>query len=200
MTPDAILSITSPAEGLIVYNTEAHKPVFYNGTIWMHYDGTEMLEIGYYHAGGVIFYLDGSGGGLVCTVSDQHSGIQWYNGSYTTTGATGTAIGTGQANTTTIISSQCTGSYAAQVCADYNDGTYDDWFLPSKDELNEMYINKTTINATAIANGGAAFASNIYWCSSEHSSNYAWAQSFANGSQDYGYKDYPARVRAVRAF
>ena len=151
-----------------------------------------------YYQGGVVFYLDGSGGGLVCAITDQDggSGIQWFNGDYTTTGATATAIGTGQANTTAIIDSQNPGSYAATVCTALGEG----WFLPSKDELNVMYQNKAAINVTAIANGGDAFVSTHYWSSSEIDFNYAWRQSFTDSYQNNGSKDYSLRVRAVRAF
>jgi len=44
--------------------------------------------------------------GLIAATVDQSTGIQWYNGSYVATGATGTAIGTGQANTTAIVTIQ----------------------------------------------------------------------------------------------
>ena len=60
--------------------------------------GTPTIAIGDFHEGGVVFWLDGSGGGLICTVNDLDggSGMPWYNGSYIVTGATATEIGTGQ--------------------------------------------------------------------------------------------------------
>ncbi len=185
-----------------VYNTDEHKPAFYDGTDWKFYDGTVLVYVGKFYEGGVIFYLDGIGGGLICAVNDQDggSGIQWYNGSYTITGATGTAIGTGQSNTTAIINNQGAGSYAAIVCDNYTAGGYADWFLPSKDELNEMYINKAAIDVTAIANGGSGFASAFYWSSTEANNGYAWGQYFDYGGQSNYSKSNPHRVCAVRAF
>ena len=198
-----VIGISSPAEGLVVYNTTSKTLIVYNGSEWVDMVGNPILAIGDFHQGGVIFYLDGSGGGMICAVSDQDggSGIQWYNGSYTTTGATGTAIGTGHANTTAIINNQGAGSYAATVCDNYTVGSYDDWFLPSQDELNEMYQNKVDIDSTAIANGGTAF-STIYhhWSSSEITYTEAWGQHFGSGGQDWSNKGSSNKVRAVRAF
>ncbi len=153
------------------------------------------LYIGATFQGGKVFYIDGTGQhGLICAPTDQSTGIQWYNGNYMDTGATATDIGTGNANTNTIVSLQGTGSYAAKLCYDLILGSYSDWYLPSKTELSLLYINKTTI-------GG--FANNHYWSSSEHAYAYAWEQDFANGIQtylEYGRKDYPLFVRAIRTF
>ena len=109
------------------------------------------------------------------------------------TGATGTAIGTGQANTTAIVTIQGAGSYAAQLCNDLTVGSYSDWYLPSKDELNKLYLNRDAI-------GGFASAYGYYWSSSEDNAYFAWSQNFYDGSQGYGPKVNTLRVRAVRAF
>ena len=147
-------------------------------------------------AGGLIFYDKGSYSDgwryLEAAPSDQSTGIQWYNGNHVVTGATGTAIGTGQANTTAIVAIQWAGSYAAQLCNDLIVGGYNDWFLPSKDELNKLYINRDAIGGFAVA---------YYWSSSEGNANVAWLQGFGSGNQYFYYsKMYAYRVRAVRAF
>ncbi|WP_445757525.1 Lcl C-terminal domain-containing protein [Polaribacter sp.] len=118
------------------------------------------------------------------------------------TGATGTAIGTGSANTTAIISAQgaTETSYAAGLAGAYTGGGYTDWFLPSKDELNKMYLNKATINTTAAANSGSDFVSDYYWSSTEGDSSNAWLQYFSNGDQANYNKGLTPNVRAVRAF
>ena len=70
-------------------------------------------------------------------------------------------------------------------------GGYSDWYLPSKDELNKLYINRVAI-------GG--FANNAYWSSTENDNFNAWLQDFFNGGQDYNGKFSTYYVRAVRAF
>jgi uncharacterized repeat protein (TIGR02543 family) len=125
--------------------------------------------------------------------SDQSTGIQWFNGSYVTTGATATGIGSGKANTATIVSAQGAGRYAASLCANLVLGGYDDWFLPSRDELDLIYHN---LKAT----GRGGFASAWYWSSTENSSNGASGQLFSTGPQLNSDKDDYLYVRAVRAF
>ena len=173
---------------------------------------SEVPVVGEFYQGGVVFYLfvEGETGyvagethGLIAAVEDQSSGIRWNNGSNVATGATGTAIGTGATNTTTIISVQgpIETSYAAGLARAYTGGGYTDWFLPSKDELNKMYTNRATINTTAAANSGSDFVSDYYWSSTESGNNGAWAQDFLNGSQTSTVKNGTyLSVRAVRAF
>jgi hypothetical protein len=68
---------------------------------------------------------------------------------------------------------------------------YSDWFLPSKDELNQLYLQKNVV-------GG--FANYFYWSSSEYNYYKAWGQDFSAGYQGYDGKGNPSNVRAVRAF
>jgi len=150
------------------------------------------LAIGDTHQGGIIFYLDGSGGGLIAAPSNQSTAAEW--GCYGTSIVTGTTIGTGAQNTINIEAGCTTPGTAADICANYTDGTYSDWFLPSKDELNQMYLNRAVI-------GG--FASSIYWSSTEYDNgnfNAAWYQYFGDGSQNGNLKSNDGAVRAVRAF
>ncbi len=200
--------ISSPATGLMIYNTTTNKPNYFNGTKWIALDGSSagVPSIGDYFLGGVVFYLDGSGGGLICAVIDQDidqdggSGIHWYSDRDTVTNAVDTVIGTGQANTTTIIGVQGAGSYAATVCDNYSVGAYSDWFLPSKNELNAMYQKREKITVTALEHEGFTFGGDYYWSSSECSKHCAWRQNFKDGSQLNGSKYFPNSVRAVRAF
>ena len=154
--------------------------------------GGSTLAIGQSYQGGIIFWLDATGQhGLIAATADQSTGIQWYNGTFTVTNAVRDGIGAGMYNTERIIANQGVGSYAAQLCANYQGGGYGDWYLPSKYELNLLYLQKDAV-------GG--FASAYYWSSTEANNDSAWGQDFGDGAQ-YGYsKDYTGRVRAVRAF
>jgi hypothetical protein len=161
------------------------------------------LAIGQKYKGGIIFYLDSTKlHGLVAAPKDilysttgQSLGVQWYNGSFTTTNATGTAIGTGKANTAAIIANQGAGVYAAKLCDDLVVGVYKDWYLPSKDELSLMYTNI----GQGVTNSGG-FVSHDYWSSSEYDYGDAWYQYFYDGGQNGGSKGLTLYVRAVRTF
>jgi hypothetical protein len=208
-------AITTPSQGLIIFCTDCASGEgelqIKLSSAWKNLPVGDVNDpppaIGDTYQGGIIFYLDGSGGGLIAALSDQSSGIQWNNGTHTITGATGTAIGTGSSNTGLIIASQggTAGSYtyAAGICADYtvDDGgvTYDDWFLPSQDELNEMRQNIGQGNTSGSGNVGGFSGSN-YWSSTEVDDSGAWKQGFVNGDPYYGNKNNPSYVRAVRAF
>ena len=159
-------------------------------------------EIGTYYGGGIIYYIYVSGDagyvsgethGLILALEDQSSGIQWYNGSYLSTGAYGTAIGTGSANTDAIIAVQGAPetSYAAGLARAYNGGGYTDWFLPSKDELNLMYLNWTLI-------GYSYSTFEHYWSSSEFDEENAWTHN--KSLWDFDKYERDIYVRAVRAF
>lgn len=151
------------------------------------------VQIGDTFAGGIVFYLDGKGGGLVAAPRDQSDDIQW-GGYRTDIGNTSTAVGTGASNTRAIVSKLGRGSYAAKLCEDLTLNGYDDWFLPSKEELNLMYENLHK-------KGIGGFADGYYWSSSESSNYNAWLQNFSSGYQySNKSKHLNSRVRAVRAF
>ena len=187
--------------GIVV--TYVYIPDVYGCTdiIAANYDATATCDdgsciiIGSTYQGGIIFHLDGNGGGLIAAPNNV-STAQWGCWGRMLSVADGTAIGTGAQNTIDIINANCTSSNgsptAADICANLTLGGYSDWFLPSKDELNEMYLNKAAI-------GG--FANNDYWSSTEDDYNEARGQHFNDGFQ-YGTsnKTFSYYVRAVRAF
>ena len=162
-------------------------------------------------AGGLIFYVKEGGysdGWMyleAAPASTEWTGKQW--GSYgTLIGGTGTGIGTGQSNTTTIVTwlnSHSETDCAAQLCDVLVYGGYSDWFLPSQDELNLMYTNLKVYGVGGFTNSFTCF----YWSSSEtNAADCAWVQSFCiygestDGIQAYADKNTEYRVRAVRAF
>ncbi len=150
------------------------------------------LSIGDIYKGGIVFYLDNEGGGLVCAEGDQGAEAEW--GCYATSiDGTSVDIGTGAANTSAILSICTQTSIAARICQNLALNGYTDWFLPSKDELNLMYENLRLI-------GIGGFANNFYWSSSQCDSYFSWTQDFANGSQGKALKGSNRSVRAVRAF
>ena len=157
------------------------------------------LAIGYTGpAGGKVFYLSDSTGlhGLEAAPVDQSTGIQW--GCYgVTVGATGTAVGTGKANTM-AINSKCGAGTAAFIAANYNLNGFTDWYLPSIEELNRMYLSIGQGAAAPLTNVGG-FAGAYYWSATELDSSHAWNQNFSNGNYYYN-KTNSYRVRAVRAF
>ena len=81
--------------------------------------------------------------------------------------------------------------FAADRATDYSNSGESDWFLPSKDELNKLYINRASV-------GG--FSSDAYWSSSENVDDDAWGQGFNVGSQGGSSKDLTFLVRPVRSF
>jgi hypothetical protein len=164
-----------------------------------------VYTIGQSALGGIIAYILQSGDpgydantqhGLIAAASDQSTGIRWYNGTYgISTGATGTAIGTGLSNTNTIITSQgaTATSYAAGLARAYTGGGYTDWYLPSKDELAQLYNNRVAI-------GGFSGSNVNYWSSSEINGFNAWVYAFALATQGSNPKDNINYVRAIRSF
>jgi hypothetical protein len=157
------------------------------------------LAIGDTYQGGIIFYLDGLGGGLIAAPTDQSSGAEWGCVGTIISGADGIAIGTGAQNTIDIEAGCSTAGTAADLCANLVLSGYTDWFLPSKDELNLMYQNIGQGNALGLGDVGG-FSPDFYWSSTEYGYDSAWIQVFIFGNHNYFSKDGTYHVRAVRAF
>ena len=160
------------------------------------------LAIGQTYQGGIIFYLDASGcHGLISAPTDQSTSIVWWNGGFTDTYASGSGLFDGDGNCYGIRRSQgdCASCNAAELCLDLSLGGYSDWYLPSKYELNLMYLNIGQGNALGLGNVGG-FAGNVYWSSTESDNFYVWLQYFYGGMQYIDSKNASGFVRAVRAF
>ncbi|MDR0301503.1 MAG: DUF1566 domain-containing protein [Treponema sp.] len=160
--------------------------------------------------GGKIFYVSTAGFTMMdnsttahyleAAPADMATTLAWASSAFipSTFGGTGdwvditgteTAIGTGRKNTALILATDADAP-AAKACVEYSINEKTDWFLPSKDERNELYNRKADVGIT----------SGDYWSSSEYSSDYAWAQNFSNGGGGGSVKSYTNLVRAVRAF
>ncbi len=169
------------------YATSSLGTVYGNEVVFT----TSSHYIGQEYGGGVIFYLNEEGtGGLIAAPTDQASGAQW--GCNGTLIGTSTATGAGQTNTTSILSGCSQAGIAARICDDLTLNGYNDWYLPSKDELNLMYQHKSVIPNLGTCS---------YWSSSEGGSTYVWVHNLFYGFQGYDGKTATWNyLRAIRSF
>jgi hypothetical protein len=157
-------------------------------------------NIGEQFGGGIIAYIFqpndpgfvyGETHGFIAPQSDQTFGF-WYNGTFSNTGAYRLGLGEGVDNTNDIVLKQGTySSYAARTCYDFQKDGFDDWWLPTKEELEKLYANKDKI-------GG--FTTNYYWSSSEIDDYNAYTVLFATGFAGPLLKSTSCHVRAIRYF
>jgi hypothetical protein len=163
--------------------------------------GYPVHTIGESYGGGIVFYVyDGGQHGLIASTADQSAGIRWFGAisNNNDSHARANGIGAGLKNTSIILANQGNldgNPFAATICNEYSVSvaglTYGDWYLPSKYELNLLYLQRTVV-------GG--FANFLYWSSTERDGLNAWYQDFANGDQTPDSKNNTIAVRAVRAF
>lgn len=188
-------AIASPTAGLTIYNTSIKAFQCYNGTAWY----STVHFVGEYFGGGIVFYIyDNGQHGLIASAADQSTGIRWgANTSYTRAEADG--INGGSNNTAIIIANQASvdgNQFAATLCNAYSATmaavTYAGWYLPSRHELNLLYLQNALV-------GG--FAGADYWSSTEQGNGGANNQHFGTGVQTVSSKSAATiRVRAIRAF
>ena len=148
------------------------------------------LYIGKSFGGGVIVYLDDTYQHGLIAANDDYSGTAAY-GCPTISIPTVTAIGSGQSNTTAIVSGCTSGSVAAQICDNLVSNSYSDWFLPSKDELNQLIIHKDVLTN---------WSGTLYWSSSQYDLSDAWSQYLVSGVVTHTYKNTGMFLRCMRTF
>lgn len=125
--------------------------------------------------------------------TDTVPGVGLGNAATSVVGADGTDIGTGQQNTADIVAQtgNVAATSAAVYCDEYTYGGFSDWFLPSKDELNELYIQRNIVGGLQVS---------YYSTSSEYSYEAFWFQSFIDGNPNTPYKNNAYYIRPVRSF
>ncbi|MCX6112733.1 MAG: hypothetical protein NTY22_05560 [Proteobacteria bacterium] len=212
LTP--IITITgasiNPASGIaqnftnpVTYTVTAIDGTIKNYTVTITAHVYNLRDIG--PAGGWVFYDKGSYSNGWRYLEQQPSNIgatvpAWSDVTNILIG-TDTAVGSGQANTNLIIAQSA--NSAAQSCANLsvtNGSTiYDDWFLPSRDELGLIYTNLATYGA------GGTYGGCFYWSSSEYDANQAWLQylggTHAGDIGEYGKQGLGcAYLRCIRTF
>jgi hypothetical protein len=209
---------------LLGWNTQANGEgdMYYEGNTFTITEDTDLYAI--YTAlrvegpaGGLIFYDAGSTQSWGRYLEAAPASTEWPSKQWgkheTLVGGTGTAIGTGKNNTDLIVTvlnaEPADSDRAAQLADALSHNDFEDWFLPSKDELYEMCWvlhsrrrvgDETEDNPVYGTNRVGGFASEYYWSSSEGSSTNAWYQYFLFGYQHDNLKYAIVRVRAVRAF
>jgi len=196
--------ISSPTAGIQVYCTNCAAgvgPYTYNGSVWIPMFNTAsiMYAVGQAKQGGIVFYVDDSGQhGLVVATADYAGTVSWITSSNMNTNALRNGIYGGQYNTDRINEVQSNGSSAALAAAQTTAGNYGDWYLPSKIELNLLYLARNSV--------GMGASSGIYWSSTEvgvvngDASTTAHTQSFPDGAQATAAKSTAYKVRAIRRF
>ena len=164
--------------------------------------------IGEFKEGGVVFWVDpiDNSMGMVCSSYDIATSAGWgcwdiYNQTPELEGADGTAIGTGYQNTLDIVSGCSTSGIAADLCNNLTLNGYNDWALPSIDEIQAINTTKSAINSTSVSYGGVAIDDNTYyWTSTEYNAQRAYNFYFLIGQADTSLKVNGNNVRAVRSF
>lgn len=153
--------------------------------------------LGLNYGGGIIFYLENDGSGYISAATDQGT-IPWGCSSMEIDGADGDDLGTGLQNTLDILDGCNDPIFAAKVCDTLMLNNFGDWFMPSWNELQEMY-DAIGLGATGSNQNIGNFVLGIYLSSTESSSTSARTVDFTNGARSQYSKSFPNYyVRAIR--
>jgi hypothetical protein len=144
--------------------------------------------------GGGLFVFEDSGYAYISAAADQSTNAPW-GCQGTDISGTLSAVGTGSANTALIVAGCATSGISARICDELTLNGYSDWFLPSLDELAQMY---TKLAADGLGN----FANHTYWSSTQQSATQAYTIDMNNGNQGTHAKGNTSNryTRAMRRF
>ena len=158
-------------------------------------EGNITAQIGDVMEGGYLFYIDSTGQHGLVAATEDIGPFEW--GCYETelSGSDGTSIGAGNQNTLDIVTGCAESPIAASEALAYVSNGYDDWYLPSKDELTEMCYSI----GQGLQNIGG-FSSSYYYSSSERDNIGAWDVSFFGCNTGGTNKHTTLRVRPIRSF
>ena len=165
--------------------------------ILQHHDVEELY--GLFYRGGFIFYVDTvSGAGMVAHTLETNEAVHWCDfvdqDACINIGSLPANIGSGGSNTAKITTALGDGTYAAKHAEDASINGFDDWHLPSLDELTAVYQN------LRLSDLGNVDPNLSYWSSTDDST-YAWVIYFVNGNTYTPSKYHPHHnVLPVRSF
>ena len=174
------------------------------------YYRNEIVQIGDFAHGGIVFYLaqpnedlDGDGhpdNGYVVAPGSAIPDTTWGCQDTLLPGNFSTLLGSGKSNTDLLLA-HCEESHAAQICHELDLNLYRDWFLPSLEELRTMNRNVGLASPSTIANP-ANIELGSYWTSSQKEADLAYSTTLAESGGGVGCvsKDDVRRVRAIRVF
>lgn len=186
-------AISSPAAGLIVYNTTTNAVEVYNGIQW----SSTAHYIGEATGGGIVFFVydNGEHGLIAATINQSNVGVWGIDNSIVF--PTSDGIGAGIKNTAQIANYKPSNQLAGHICYKYSVTvagiTYGDWYLPSKYELNLLYLQQAIVGN---------FNSGTYWSSNVDPTyqNNAFVINFINGNLSLQDVQSSYGVRAIRSF
>jgi hypothetical protein len=145
--------------------------------------------------GGGLYTFTDSGYAYISAAADQATDAPWgCEGLLIVEGASPEAIGQGAINTATIVASCDEEGISARICDELVLNGYSDWFLPSLNELEQMYVNLAS-------KGLGNFSNHTYWSSTQYDPSNAYTIDFNNGSTNNHKKDQTNRhTRAMRRY
>ncbi|MGV9003201.1 hypothetical protein [Flavobacterium sp.] len=163
-------------------------------------------------AGGIVFYDKGSysnGWRYMEAASTDLSSVEWGCFGSTINNTSSSNLGKGMINSATILNfhdslnnfysnpAVCNilseGTVVAKEALAYTQNGFDDWFLPSHDELILMYQK---LHLQALSN----FSNEIYWSSTQFDENNVRTINFVSGISIVTLKNSTNKARAIRCF